>query len=366
VKEYYSSNINLKILKRPTQLTFILLSGLILLIHLSCASYKIIPSPIDPNSQKFLDFIRYIITPQEEKIYREMPPEDRQEFIRDFWKRRDPNPDTEINEFRNQYYTRLAVADKAFSAGIPGYMTDRGRIYILLGPPMDVIKKSMGDATLDLSKRSRDLSSDFLEEGTRTERPTEIWIYNQYPDYFSGPLQLVFVDYNSTGDYKLTTGVEVKPFSMMSYIQNDPNLEKYQWIGGIEQGESSPQIPFILDYSISIGRMEKTKEKNYMIPCSFEVPFRSINYRKEKENLVYDIEFSVEVQNVESKGTYRVQRDKGGSLSFEKLQQSVNDGVFLSEEMTVPLEKGINNIYFCLRDNIQQKKLRKLKIIKIE
>ena len=179
-------------------------------------------------------------------------------------------------------------------------------------------------------------------------------------------LQLVFVDYNSTGDYKLTTGVEVKPFSMMSYIQNDPNLEKFQWIGGIEQYESAPQIPFILDYSTSIGQLEKTKEKNYMISCSFEVPFRSINYRKEGENLVYDIELSIEVQNVESKGTYRVQRDKDGSLSLKKLHQLVNDGVFISEEMTVPLERGTNNIYFCLRDKIQQKKLRKLETIKIK
>ena len=49
-------------------------------------------SPLDQNSQKFLDFIRYIVTPQEEKIFREMPPEDRHEFVIDFWKRRDPDP----------------------------------------------------------------------------------------------------------------------------------------------------------------------------------------------------------------------------------------------------------------------------------
>jgi len=131
-----------------------------------------------------------------------MPPEDRHEFVIDFWKRRNPNPDTEVNVFRNQYYTRLAVADKAFRTGIPGWMTDRGRIYILLGPPTDVIRKSMGEATVEFSKGRRELSQDLLEEGTRTERPTEIWIYNQYPDYFSGPLRLL-IEQAATGESPL-------------------------------------------------------------------------------------------------------------------------------------------------------------------
>jgi len=80
-------------------------------------SYQIKKLSLDPKSQKFLDQIRYIITLQEERIFREMPSEYRGGFIADFWRRRDPTPDTEANEFRKQYYTRLAVADKAFRAG---------------------------------------------------------------------------------------------------------------------------------------------------------------------------------------------------------------------------------------------------------
>ncbi len=93
-------------------------------------------------------------------------------------------------------------------------MTDRGRIYILLGPPMDVIKKAMGEKSKEFSRDQRQLSTNLLEEGTFTEKPTDIWIYNQYPDYFAGPLHLTFVDYDGTGNYRLTTDVEVKPFSM--------------------------------------------------------------------------------------------------------------------------------------------------------
>ena len=295
-----------------------------------------------------------------------MPPEDRHEFVIDFWKRRNPNPDTEVNVFRNQYYTRLAVADKAFRTGIPGWMTDRGRIYILLGPPTDVIRKSMGEATVEFSKGRRELSQDLLEEGTRTERPTEIWIYNQYPDYFSGPLRLVFVDYESNGDYKLTTDVEVKPFSMMSYMQSDSNPIKYQRIGEIEQDESLPQILPFLDYSKSIGKIEKGKNGNYATTCFFEIPFRAINFEQENDHYVYDLELSVESNNMEQGGTFGAKKKIREKLSLENLKKNIKEGHILTEYMMIPLEKGTNRIYFSLRDNIQQKRLRKLDVIKIK
>jgi len=352
--------------KRRRNFLHLFLMILLLHFHLVCASYKILKSPLDQNSKKFLDVIRYIITSQEEKIFREMPPEDRGEFITDFWKRRDSTPETKVNEFRQQYYTRLAIADKAFRTGIPGWMTDRGRIYILLGPPTDVIKKSMGDGTVEPKTGVRELSADLLEEGTRTERPTEIWVYNQYPDYFSGPLRLVFVDYESDGDYKLTTDVEVKPFSMMTYIQSDPNLIKYQWIGEIEKDESAPEILPFMDYSKSIGKIEKDKEGNYAVACLFEVPFSAIGYRKENRHYVYDLELSIEAKYIESNSSYGEKKDIKERLSPEELRKNIKVRLSLSEMIKIPLEKGTNKIYFSLRDNIQQKRLRKLDIIRIK
>ena len=81
-----------------------------------CASKDPGKVSLDPESQKFLDYIGYVILPVEEKIFREMPLEDRGDFIKDFWARRDPDPSTPINVFRQAYYTRLATADKAFRA----------------------------------------------------------------------------------------------------------------------------------------------------------------------------------------------------------------------------------------------------------
>ncbi|UCC40459.1 MAG: GWxTD domain-containing protein [Candidatus Aminicenantes bacterium] len=352
--------------KRRKNIFYLFFLIIPLYFHLFCASYKIVKPSLDPQSQKFLDVIRYIVTPQEERIFREIPLEDRAEFIADFWKRRDPTPETAENEFRSQYYSRLALADKAFRAGIPGWMTDRGRIFILLGPPTDVIKKSMGEHTVELKKGLRELSSDLLEEGTRTERPTEIWVYNQYPDYFSGPLILVFVDYESTGDYKLTTNVEVKPFSMMSYIQSDPNMVKYQWIGEIEKDESLTKILPFLDYEKSFGKIEKSEEENYSVNCIFEIPFGAISYKKENGIYAYDLELSLEVKYFELKSTYGEKKEIKERLSAEKLKKNIKEGLSLTEMIMIPLEKGTNEIYFSLRDNILQKRLRKLEIIKIK
>jgi len=353
---------------KKSYLLYLLLLAAFLLLHSACASsyYKILKPPLDSNSQKFLDFIRYIITSQEERIFREMPPEDRGEFIMDFWARRDPDPSTPENEFRSQYYTRLAVADKAFRAGIPGWMTDKGRIYILLGPPTDVIKKSMGDPSSEFRKDKRELSSNLLEDGTLTERPTEIWIYNQYPDYFSGPLRLVFVDYESNGDYKLTTDVEVKRFSMMSYLQSDPDMVKYQWIGEIEGSESLPAILPFLDYSKSLGKIQKSKDGTYTVECAFDIPYRAIRYQKKDDGWDYHLELSIEVKFVGEKSSYRENKEIRKHISSENLKTNISERYTIMESFVVPLNIGKNEIYFSVRDNIPQKRLRKLDIVEIK
>ena len=61
--------------------------------------------------------------------------EEREQFIEQFWLRRDPTPDTAENEFKEEHYRRIAYANERYASGIPGWKTDRGRIYITFGPP---------------------------------------------------------------------------------------------------------------------------------------------------------------------------------------------------------------------------------------
>jgi GWxTD domain-containing protein len=92
---------------------------------------------LDPQSQEFYDYARLIMTREESDIFHHLPtPESRLEFIADFWDKRDPDPLSQENEFQQEFYQRIREANRFFrSEGIPGWKTDRGRIYIFLGQP---------------------------------------------------------------------------------------------------------------------------------------------------------------------------------------------------------------------------------------
>ena len=99
--------------------------------------------------------VRWIITDEEREAFKLLTnDEEREKFVESFWIRRDPTPDTVENEFRDQYYQRVLYANERFSAGIPGSMTDRGRIYIIYGPP-DEIESHPSGGTYDYSVQPR-------------------------------------------------------------------------------------------------------------------------------------------------------------------------------------------------------------------
>jgi len=78
----------------------------------------------------------WIITDEERAAFKQLSnDEERDNFIEAFWQRRDPTPDTEENEYKEEHYRRIAYANEHYAAGIPGWKTDRGRIYIMYGPP---------------------------------------------------------------------------------------------------------------------------------------------------------------------------------------------------------------------------------------
>jgi len=91
---------------------------------------------LDPESRDFYKTAQLIITKEEKEIFNHLPDkESRGEFIKEFWTKRDPDPDTEENEFKQEFLRRIDYANKYFKEGIPGWKTDRGRIYIIFGPP---------------------------------------------------------------------------------------------------------------------------------------------------------------------------------------------------------------------------------------
>ena len=83
--------------------------------------------------------VAYIITDEERAAFKRLhTDEEREQFIEQFWLRRDPTPDTAENEFKEEHYRRIAYANERYASGIPGWKSDRGRIYITFGPPDEI------------------------------------------------------------------------------------------------------------------------------------------------------------------------------------------------------------------------------------
>ncbi len=81
----------------------------------------------------------YIITPEERHTFLHLSTnEEREQFIEAFWQRRNPDPDSAENTFKEEHYRRIAYANEHFASGIPGWKTDRGKIYIMWGPPDEI------------------------------------------------------------------------------------------------------------------------------------------------------------------------------------------------------------------------------------
>ena len=145
--------------------------------------------------------VDYIITKDEKRAFLALTTdEERENFIENFWRRRDPNPDTEENEYREQYYERIAYANEHFSSGIPGWRTDRGRIYIAWGKPDSIETHPTGGAY--------DRPS-YEGGGSTTTYPFEVWWYRHLDNVGDG-LEIEFVDPTGTGEYRLARDAHEK------------------------------------------------------------------------------------------------------------------------------------------------------------
>ena len=139
--------------------------------------------------------VRWIITDQERKAFLSLSnDEERDAFIEQFWQRRNPDPDSPENTYREEHYRRIAYANEHFAAGKPGWMTDRGMIYIKFGPPDDIESHPSGG----LYERPMDEGG-----GETSTYPFETWHY-RYLEGIGENVNIEFVDTCMCGDYHMT------------------------------------------------------------------------------------------------------------------------------------------------------------------
>jgi GWxTD domain-containing protein len=138
--------------------------------------------------------VTYIITDDERKAFKKLATDDeREKFIEEFWRRRDPDPDTDENEFKEEYYERIAYANEHFASGIPGWRSDRGRIWIMYGKPDERETHPSGGSYDRPSTEGG---------GSTTTYPFETWFYRYLPGVGSG-VEIEFVDPTGTGEYRI-------------------------------------------------------------------------------------------------------------------------------------------------------------------
>jgi GWxTD domain-containing protein len=146
--------------------------------------------------KKWLDEeVGYIILDEEKDAFRKLSTnEEREQFIEQFWLLRDPTPDTQENETRDEHYRRIAYANERFASGIPGWKTDRGRIYIIWGPADEVESHPSGGSYQRPWEEGGGSTSTF---------PFEKWRY-RYLDGIGSDIIIEFVDPSGSGEYRLT------------------------------------------------------------------------------------------------------------------------------------------------------------------
>ena len=120
------------------------------------ANEKRFKQEVSGSYKKWLDQdVAWIITDEERSAFKQLSnDEERDQFIEAFWQRRDPTPDTIENEFKEEHYRRIAYANEHFAAGIPGWKSDRGRMYIMYGPADEIESHPSGGSTSAPWKRA--------------------------------------------------------------------------------------------------------------------------------------------------------------------------------------------------------------------
>ncbi|HEX6718112.1 MAG TPA: GWxTD domain-containing protein [Pyrinomonadaceae bacterium] len=237
-----------------------------------------------------------ILTQAERDAWKKLRTDDeREKFIEDVWKSRDPDPNTEENEFKEQFYERVAYANAHFSSGKPGRFTDRGRIYIKFGKPDEIESHPAGGSYERAPYEGGGLTSTY---------PFEKWFYRNIPNVRSG-VELEFVDPTGSGEYRLARNSDEKdalihiPGAAPTFAELtglETRADRIANLGGFGRVNysRSQDSPFeVLDLITTLER-DLPFERNFMgastdTPVAYENPINfetQINYFKQSDDRV--------------------------------------------------------------------------------
>ena len=228
---------------------------------------KALKQELSKTYKKWLDEdVIYIISDEERKAFKQLSnDEERDQFIEAFWQRRDPTPDTEENEFKEEHYRRIEYANEHFAAGIPGWKSDRGQMYIKFGPA-DEIESHPSGGSYDRP----------IEEGggSTSTFPFEDWRY-RYLEGVGQEVIIEFVDTCMCGDYHMTIDRSEKDALLYTpnggstlYEQMGMSTKAQRFNGGMERLGPGPDSSSL--QSKEFDRLEQFSKLQAPPPVKFK------------------------------------------------------------------------------------------------
>jgi GWxTD domain-containing protein len=310
--------------------------------------------------------VLYIISQDEKEVFKNMKTDEmRDNFIKTFWRRRDPTPDTPFNEFREEHYRRLRYVNEHYFEGRAGWRTDRGRIYIMFGPP-------------DFKETNPAGQRGFLfgASAPTAEFPSEVWTYRHLPGVRTrlSRVEFTFINYYNSGSYQLS----LDP-ALANALRNISIPSRYVGYGDIPEAGDRTLTPLELSEQArsltGISELEKlylltelTKSRgevleelerssrlrrlkglvnsresmapltifareNFMkgergqtyIPISVEVAAHNIGFKKTKDSYEGKINFYIEVKNSKEEVVYQASDRLEMNLREETYQRRFSD-----------------------------------------
>lgn len=236
--------------------------------------------------------VPYIITPEEAAAFKQLSnDEERDQFVEAFWQRRDPTPDTPENEYRDEHYRRITYANEHFGAGVPGWKTDRGRIYIIHGAP-DEIESHPSGGTYDRTPQEGG--------GTTSTFPFERWRY-RYVEDMGQEIVVEFVDTCMCGDYHMTMDPNEKdalahtpvgrPLVGEPFVSGYQHLDQFEDLKRFVGMSQPPKIRFkdlsevvshtinlnLLNFDVAVDFVRVTAN-TVLVPIAIQVRNRDITF----------------------------------------------------------------------------------------
>ena len=301
------------------------------LIPASSCRYYTLEKKLNPDDADFINKIRYLISEKERRIFLEVPEDEKKAWIEEFWKQRDPDPGTEENELKMEYYNRIELATEMFRTELKsGWMTDRGRIYILFGPPMDKVFYPMGSGP----------------QG----KCGETWYYGGFP--------IAFMDELCTGEFKLITYdlSGVREYNLL-----------YMHALNLAQSRSQQTIQGEQKFYNFIWRVKKTLIQEDRVEGSvfIQVPYASIWFSDKDDKLVSTLDLQLELQNSEGAVVWEFMKEYSVETTEKELKKhkaqryDIEIPFVLTDELENLSERG-NKLIAYLVNQTGGENLRKI------